>query len=115
MGPIIPLGPISGYLLQLNCCLYSDDGVIEFDEFQSWMREHSPPAPDRASSDDDELNQLFRIFDKDGDGCICAADLRSTMKDLGLVLTRDDVAAMMKQVGLGADGKILHEGDAGCL
>lgn len=55
-----------------------------------------------------ELIEAFHIFDKDRDGFLNAHDLRSTMQQLGLVLTEDDIHAMMKSAGIGPHGKISY-------
>ena len=90
----------------------SGNGVIEFEEFAAWAEKHKPLTvrPREAGPDEEEMMQLFRVFDKDGDGSINAKDLQDTMKDLGLVLTRDDTTAMMKEAGLGPDGNIHYKG-----
>jgi len=43
-------------------------------------------------------------MNKDSDMC------RSTMSQLGMVLSKDDVHAMMKSVGIGPHGKISYSG-----
>ena len=55
------------------------------------------------------MQQLFHIFDRDGDGFINAVDIRDTMKELGVVLTNEDVAAMMSQAGVGPKGKLYYK------
>ena len=50
--------------------------------------------------------QVYEIFDRDGDGFISAEEIRLTMKDVGVVLTDDDVASMMLQAGAVPAGKI---------
>ena len=86
--------------------------MIEFEEFAAWAEKHKALTvrPREAGPDEEEMMQLFRVFDKDGDGSINAKDLHDTMKDLGLVLTRDDTTAMMKEAGLGPDGNIHYKG-----
>lgn len=62
------------------------------------------------SSPDDELKQLFQIFDKDGNGEISAKEIRATMRELGMTLTDDDVAEMMKEAGVKPTGKLTIDG-----
>jgi len=90
--------------------------VIEFGEFASWMELHKSLThhPRECGPDEEEMMQLFRVFDKDSDGSINAKDLSDTMKDLGLVLTGDDTAAMMREAGLGPDGNIHYKGLCCC-
>ena len=99
-------------LTWINLSAVAGNGVIEFEEFAAWAEKHKPLTvrPREAGPDEEEMTQLFRVFDKDGDGSINAKDLHDTMKDLGLVLTRDDTTAMMKEAGLGPDGNIHYKG-----
>ncbi|KAI0219184.1 putative calmodulin-like protein 2 [Lamellibrachia satsuma] len=89
----------------------SGNGVIEFGEFAAWAENHKSLThqPRETGPDEQEMMQLFHVFDKDGDGSISARDLGDTMKDLGLVLTRDDTAAMMREAGLGPNGNIHYK------
>jgi len=43
--------------------------------------------------------------------CICDDVFRATMKQLGLILTEEDVHAMMRSVGVGPLGKISYSGE----
>ncbi len=61
-------------------------------------------------SSENELRETFKVFDKDGDGFISAKDVTDTMKELGVVLTSDDVKAMMRRAGVGPQGKIYFRG-----
>ena len=45
---------------------------------------------------------------------ISAHDLQSTMGELGMTLTSADVHAMMKQAGVGPEGKIYFQGKRYC-
>ena len=54
-------------------CLLSGNGVIDFDEFSAWMqktqKQQVPEAGARnGDTDQQEMIQLFHIFDKDNDG-----------------------------------------------
>ena len=49
----------------------------------------------------------FRVFDKDGNGFISAAELRHVMTNLGEKLTDDEVDEMIK--GLDSEKKFLFE------
>lgn len=53
---------------------------------------------------------LLQVFDKNSDGYIDEAELQQTMKDLGVVLSVDDIRAMMKKAGCESTGRIYYEG-----
>lgn len=60
--------------------------------------------------DQDELQQAFAVFDKDGDGHITKEELRSVMTTLGEELTDAEVNSMMAEADLDGDGRIDFEG-----
>ena len=49
---------------------------------------------------------LFRVFDKNLDGYITAADLRKYMTTLGEALSAEEVDEMIKDADTNGDGKI---------
>ena len=51
-----------------------------------------------------ELKVAFALFDKDGDGCITTAELRSVMKSLGFDTTDKDVTKLIDRFDY--DGKL---------
>ena len=59
---------------------------------------------------DEELREAFRVFDKDGDGFISAAELRIVMTSLGEKLTDKEVEDMLNEADANNDGKIDYEG-----
>lgn len=85
------------------------DGTISFEEFQELMMRYKRVEQERGKDGhcrDADLKETFQIFDKDKDGYLNALDLRSTMKQLGLKLSENDIHAMMRSVGVGPLGKI---------
>lgn len=61
-----------------------------------------------------EIRQAFRVFDKDGNGYISAAELRHVMTNLGEKLTDEEVDEMMKQADIDGDGQVNYEGMSAC-
>lgn len=53
---------------------------------------------------------LSRVFDKDGNGLINAAELRHVMTNLGEKLTDQEVDEMMKEADIDGDGQLNYEG-----
>ena len=56
------------------------------------------------------MRQAFRVFDHDGNGLIDEKELTTTMKNLGEIVTKKDVKAMIKAADKNGDGKIDYEG-----
>uniref|UniRef100_A0A7S3Z9K5 Calmodulin n=1 Tax=Lotharella globosa TaxID=91324 RepID=A0A7S3Z9K5_9EUKA len=83
-------------------CDPSGRGDITFDNFLDMMVR-------KLQNDDDggaDIERVFQIFDKDGDGYICYDDLSGVMKDLGEELTDKEIRDMMSQAGTKHEGKI---------
>ena len=58
----------------------------------------------------EELQQAFRMFDKDGDGFIDAAELRHLLTNLGERLDEEEVDEMIAEVDIDGDGKVDYKG-----
>ena len=57
------------------------------------------------------MRSVFRVFDKDGNGYISAAELRHVMTNLGEKLTDDEVDDMIREADLDGDGMVNYEGE----
>ena len=72
-------------------------------------------TPDRAQADQlteeqiAEFKEAFRVFDKDGNGFISAAELRHIMTNLGEKLTDEEVDEMIREADIDGDGQINYE------
>eukprot|EP00461_Guttulinopsis_vulgaris_P001510 UN01510 len=78
------------------------NGTIDFTEFLTMMEKKLR----QAETEDDEIREAFRVFDKNGDGFISAAELRHVMTNLGEKLTQDEVDEMIREADLDNDGQI---------
>merc|ERR1711948_74961 len=80
------------------------NGTIDFPEFLSLMA--------RKMKDTDtveEIIEAFKVFDRDGNGFIRAAELRHVMTNLGEKLTDEEVDEMIREADVDGDGQINYE------
>ena len=57
----------------------------------------------------EEMRQLFRTFDRDGNGFISASELRKVMKRLGTRISAEEVERMVRKADADGDGKVNYE------
>ncbi|MBA0553001.1 hypothetical protein Goshw_010486 [Gossypium schwendimanii] len=85
----------------------NNNGLVEFSEFVSLM------APELLSEkspySEEQLKQLFKMFDRDGNGYITAAELAHSMAKLGHALTAEELTGMIKEADTDGDGMISFE------
>ena len=62
------------------------NGTIDFPEFLTMMARKM-----KDTDTEEEIREAFRVFDKDGNGFISAAELRHVMTNLGEKLTDEEV------------------------
>ena len=84
----------------------SGSGTIEWSEFLKMMKERKK----EEEFNEEELSDVFKVFDKDNSGFISASELKEVSSKLGRNLTDEDVKEMMKETDLDEDGKISYEG-----
>ena len=85
--------------------IFTGNGTIDFPEFLTMMARKM-----KDTDSEEELRESFRVFDKDGNGYISAAELRHVMTNLGEKLTDDEVDEMMKEADTNGDGQISYQG-----
>uniref|UniRef100_T1K1M3 EF-hand domain-containing protein n=1 Tax=Tetranychus urticae TaxID=32264 RepID=T1K1M3_TETUR len=81
------------------------NGTIEFNEFLHMMSRKM-----KETDKEEELREAFRVFDRNGDGFINAAELRHVMTNLGEKLTDEEVEDMIKEADLDGDGLVNYDG-----
>jgi calmodulin len=65
----------------------------------------------RDVSNEAEIKEAFRVFDKEGNGYISAAELRHVLTNLGERLKDEEVDEMIREADLTGDGQINYEGN----
>ena len=79
-------------------------GTIEFPEFLNLMAKKM-----QDTDSEDELVEAFKVFDKDGNGFISAAELRHVMTNLGEKLNEEEVDEMIREADQDGDGQVNYE------
>ncbi|KAF0892074.1 hypothetical protein E2562_013469 [Oryza meyeriana var. granulata] len=85
-------------------------GNIDFQEFLGLM---ARKMKDKDS--EEELREAFRVFDKDQNGFISAAELRQVMANIGERLTDEEVGEMILEADVDGDGQINYEEFVKCM
>jgi len=80
------------------------DGVIDFPEFLSLMSRKM-----RDTDTEEEMVEAFKVFDKEGNGFISAAELRHVMSNLGEKITDEEMDEMVREADVDSDGNINYE------
>ena len=65
----------------------------------------------KETDSEEEIREAFRVFDKDGNGFISAAELRHVMTNLGEKLTDEEVDEMIREADIDGDGQVNYEGN----
>ncbi|MCJ1321932.1 hypothetical protein MMC15_007277 [Xylographa vitiligo] len=84
-----------------------NNGTIDFPEFLTMM---ARKMKDTDSEDeirvDQNIKEAFKVFDRDNNGFISAAELRHVMTSIGEKLTDDEVDEMIREADQDGDGRI---------
>ena len=88
-----------------NTISFIGNGTIDFPEFLTMMARKM-----KDTDSEEEIREAFRVFDKDGNGFISAAELRHVMTNLGEKLTDEEVDEMIREADIDGDGQVNYEG-----
>ncbi len=80
------------------------DGTVDFPEFLTMMGRKMNDV-----ESEEEVLEAFKVFDKDGNGFISAAELRHIMTNLGEKLSDEEVDEMIREADIDGDGQINYE------
>lgn len=81
----------------------NNNGSIEFDELVQAML---PDMTETVLINQDQLTEVFRAFDRDGNGYITAAELAGQMAKMGHPMTYLELTGMMREADTNGDGVI---------
>ncbi|KAG8476953.1 hypothetical protein CXB51_030020 [Gossypium anomalum] len=79
------------------------NGAVEFDELANAIL---PTMKDEILVNQEQLTEVFRLFDRDGNGYITAAELAGCMAKMGHPLTYKELTDMIKEADADGDGVI---------
>merc|ERR1711998_686546 len=80
------------------------NGTIDFPEFLTMGARKM-----KDTDSEEEILEAFKVFDKDGSGCISAAELRHIMTNLGEKLTDEEIGEMIREADIDGNGQINYE------
>jgi hypothetical protein len=75
--------------------------LILFPEFLTMMARKM-----KDTDSEEEIREAFKVFDRDNNGFISAAELRHVMTSIGEKLTDDEVDEMIREADQDGDGRI---------
>jgi Ca2+-binding EF-hand superfamily protein len=79
------------------------DGTVDFEEFIQLMEMKM-----NDSDEEQDIIEVFKVFDNDGNGYITAAELRHVMTNLEEKLTDDEIDEMINEADIDGDGQISY-------
>ncbi|TXG56759.1 hypothetical protein EZV62_018072 [Acer yangbiense] len=77
------------------------NGLVEFDEL---VQAILPDMSEEVLINQEQLSEVFRSFDRDGNGYITAAELAGSMAKMGHPLTYRELSEMMREADTNGDG-----------
>jgi calmodulin len=77
------------------------NGTVDFPEFLTLMARKMKDV-----DSEEEIIEAFKVFDKEGNGFISAAELRHIMTNLGEKLTDEEADEMIREADVDGDGMI---------
>ena len=89
---------------EIQDMIQQDDDVINFNRFKQIMANKM-----KDDTNEEELREAFRAFDRDGQGRISAAELKHVMTSLGEKLKDEEVDDLFSEAGIDLEGEIDYE------
>jgi Ca2+-binding EF-hand superfamily protein len=79
-------------------------GTIDFPEFLSLVARKM-----KDTDTEEELIEAFKVFDRNGNGFISAAEMRHVMSNLGEKITDEEMDEMLREADVDGDGDVNYE------
>jgi calmodulin len=76
-------------------------GSVDFQEFVELMIKR-----EAEKETVDDLKQVFRVFDKDGNGFVSTSEIKFVLKSVGLIFTDDEISEMVQEADIDGDQHI---------
>ena len=80
------------------------NGTVNFPEFfimmSRWVEQHQK---------DDDIQNAFKFFDKDGNGSLTSAEMRYVMNNIGERVAEEELETILKFADKDGDGQICYE------
>ncbi|GMJ00237.1 hypothetical protein like AT1G32250 [Hibiscus trionum] len=86
----------------------NNDGLVEFSDFMTIVAPELM-LEEKSAYSEENLKLLFKVFDRDGNGYITAAELEHSMEKLGHAMTVEELTEMITEADTNGDGKISFE------
>jgi len=83
-----------------------DSGTVDFEEFVILMKKKTA---DNEAEGNDDIEEAFKVFDRNNDGVISADELAAVMVSLGNPRTMEEIEEMISEEDHDNDGVITKE------
>ncbi|RMZ96257.1 calmodulin-beta-like isoform X1 [Brachionus plicatilis] len=83
---------------------YDNSGTVDFEEFIGMMAKFRKSKQEM----DDELREIFKIFDRNQDGFIDSTELKDVLNRLGENITDEEVMEMIKEADVDGDKMVSY-------
>ena len=90
--------------LQINAVDADGSGSIDFPEFLKMMANKF-----KEESKEEEIREVFRVFDRDGNGFVTPSELRCVLCNIGEKLSDEEIEEMINDADMDGDGSINYE------
>ena len=80
------------------------NGTADFPEFLTMMARKM-----KDTDSEEEIREALRVFDKDGNGYISAAELSHVLTNLGEKLTDEEVDEMIRKADIDGDRQVSYK------
>ncbi|EFC43878.1 predicted protein [Naegleria gruberi] len=82
----------------------NNNGTIDFKEFLVLMQKKMTD-----NDSEDEIKEAFKVFDRDNDGIISAAELRHILTSMGEKFNEEEAEDFIREADTNGDGQIKYE------